>query len=201
MLTTFHWCAVTIVAAAEMSELTILSMHGDRAFRPDPGTLCIVTELGDTLIFSDQPDPNSADCVEYELSSFLPEQNCWVISETFLEDQVIHLVNCTNGRTAHAVSLPEPSSDGHRLLCTEEDILLGTLRNSLQIWRVDPDSLVLEFQYSQEPWGPVCARWAGDSLILFDVHTSYGDREECTSSPGSLRLADDGIWRQAGRAD
>lgn len=188
-------CTVAMVAAAETAELSILSMYGDRAFRPCTGTLCIVTELGDTLVFTDQPDPGyMEDYVVYELSSFLPEQNCWVITETFYEWAVTLLVNGRNGVITDAVSIPEPSPDGTRLLCTYEDIVVGMLRNVMQVWRVHPDSLVLEFQFRNEPWGPLGAGWAGDSLIVFDSLVFHKSLDEFSYHPGSLRLSADGIW-------
>ncbi|MDM7992202.1 MAG: hypothetical protein QUS11_02705 [Candidatus Fermentibacter sp.] len=188
-------CTMAIAAVAETSELSILSTYGDRAFRPGPGTLCIVTELGDTLVFTDQSDPEyMEDYAVYELSDFLPEQNCWVITESFCGWDVIHLVNGLNGGITDAVSLPEPSPDGTRLLCTHKDIVVGMLWNVMQIWRVYPDSLVLEFQYRNEPWGPLGAGWAGDGLIVFDSLIFHKSLDEFSHHPGSLRLSADGIW-------
>ena len=188
-------CAMAIAAAAETSELSILSTYGDRAFRPGPGTLCIVTEPGDTLVFNDQSDPEyMEDYAVYELSAFLPEQDIWVITGTFCEWAVTLLVNGSNGSITNAVSIPEPSPDGTRLLCTYEDIVASMLRNVMQVWRVDPDSLALEFQCRNEPWGPLGAGWASDSLIVFDSLVFRKSLDEFGHRPGSLRLSADGIW-------
>lgn len=195
-------CAMAIAAAAETTELSILSMYGDRAFRPDPGTLCIVTDQGDTLVFADQPDPEGLEDYEvYELCAYLPEQNCWVITDSFLGWGITLLVNGSNGFITNAVSNPEPSPDGTRLLCTHEDIVVGMLRNVLQVWRVDPDSLVLEFQFRDEPWGPLDAGWTGDSLIVFDSLLYHKSLDEYSRLPGSLRLSTDGIWILDDEAD
>ena len=188
-------CAMAVVAAAQRLERSTLSTYGDRAFRPDPGTLCIVTEQGDTLVFADQSDPEfMEDYAVFELSSFLPEQNCWVITKTLCEWAVTLLVNGSSGCTVEAVSHPEPSPDGTRLLCTQDETTMGILQSGLQVWRVDPDSLVLEFQYRDEPWWPVDVEWAGDSLINFEMLTFAALQNEFSSYPWSLRLSADGVW-------
>ena len=195
-------CTMAVVAAAEVPESSLLATYRDRAFRPDPGTLCIVTGQGDTLVFADQPDPKYMEDYEvFDLTAFLPEQNCWVVTKTYCEWAVTLLVNGSSGRTAQAVSPPEPGPGGSRLLCTSEDIVLGELRNGLQVWRVDPDSLSLEFEFRNEPWGPVDAGWVGDSLIVFDMLYPDGQEGEYTTSPGSLRLSADGVWTPHDEAD
>ena len=186
---------MAVVAAAQRSEHSTLSLYGDRAFRPDSCTLCIVTDLGDTLVFADQPGPEyMEDYAVYELSSFLPEQNCWVIAKTCYEWAVTLLVDGTDGSINGAISHPETSPDGTRLLCANEDIMVGYLSNGIQVWRVDPDSLALEFQDLDVPWGPVDAGWAGDSLIVFGKLTYDMHLNEYSTRPGSLRLSADGVW-------
>jgi hypothetical protein len=195
-------CMMATVAAAQGSEDSILSMYGDRAFRPDSGTLCIVTDRGDTLVFVDQIDTDYLeDYAVYELSSFLPEQNCWVITKTLCEWAVTLLVNGSSGCTVEAVSHPEPSPDGTRLLCTQDETTVGILQSGLQVWRVDPDSLVLEFQYRDEPWWPVDVEWTGDSLIVFEMLTFAALQYEFSSYPWSLRLSADGVWTPYDESD
>lgn len=189
-------CTMTFVAAAQRSEPSTLSLYGDRAFRPDSVTLCIVTDQGDTLVFADQLDPKYMENYEtFELCSFLPEQNCWVIAKTGYEWAITLLVDGFDGGITPAISHPEPSPDGTRLLCANEDIMVGFRYNGIQVWRVDPDSLVREFQDLDVPWGPVSAGWASDSLIVFDRLTYDVHQDEYSTSPGSLRLSGDGIWR------
>jgi hypothetical protein len=195
-------CTMTIVGAEKRAEHSILSMYGDRAFRPDSGTLCIVTDQVDTLVFSDHVDTDCLEDIEaFELCSFLPEQNCWVISKTCYEWAIMLLVEGSDGSKSHAVSDPEPSPDGTRLLCTFEDILAEFYCNSIQVWRVDRDGLVIEFQDLDVPWGPVHAGWAGDSLIVFEKLTYDWHLDEYTTRPGSLELSEDGTWTSDDEAD
>jgi hypothetical protein len=170
-------------------------VYPDRAFRPDSCTLCIITDPGDTLVFRDQRDTDYIeDFAVYELLSFLPEQDCWVISKVCYEWAITLLVDGSDGSTTEAVSHPEPSPDGTRLLCANVDIMAGFLDNGIQVWRMDRDSLVLEFQDLSVPWGPDEARWAGDSLIVFQKRTYDWELEEFSSRPGWLELSGDGTW-------
>ncbi len=59
---------------------------------------------------------------------------------------------------------------------------------------MDPDSLVLEFQDLDVPWGPVDAEWIDDGRIEFEKLTFDCVRNRYSSRPGWLELSDDGIW-------
>ena len=195
-------CTMAVVVAAQSSEQSTLSMYGDRAFRPDNMTLCIIVDSGDTLTFSNQPWSGSEESnTDYELLDYLPAQNIWVIKETGWEYWVNYLVSGSDGEIHDAVSFPHPSPDGTRLLCFFEDLVAGFTWNGIQIWRVDGGHLVLEFQNLSVPWGPVDAEWIDDGRIEFEKLTFDYVRNRYSSRPGWLELSDDGIWMLDDEAD
>lgn len=194
-------CTMTVNAGG-MSEQSILDLYGDRAFRPDSCTLCIITDSGDTLVFSDRTDIEFVeDFAVFELKAFLPEQNYWVVEKVCYEWKITHLVAGSDGSITDSISSPTPSPDGTRLLCFFEDIMVGFMDNGFQVWRLDQDSLVLEFQDLAVPWGPVGAEWESDSLIVFEKLTYDWDLREPSTRPGSLELSGDGIWMPDDEAD
>jgi hypothetical protein len=193
-------CEMTLTAAAGMSEVTLLDLYGDMAFRPDSSTLCIITAQGDTLVFSDDTDPEYLEgLVEYTLLSYLQEQNYWVVESMCYEWVEYLLINCNNGFIAYALSSPDPSPDGTRFYCSID--YLGLMENGIQIWRVDPDSLALEFEDLALPWAPINAVWEGDSAIVFEKLSYDSDAGDYITRPGRLELVSDGTWRPDDPAD
>jgi hypothetical protein len=209
MLLMILLCEVTTTGDSLQPEQAILELYGNAAFRPDSTTLCIITALGDTLFFTDGRVPENVEGYfdslsmsdSYSLVSHLPEQNCWVIEHSGYEWIEWLLVNGENGRICTAISTPEPSPDGTRLLCAMEDIMAGFIDNGIQVWRIDEDSLALEFQDTAVPWGPTNAAWENDSTVVFEK-LEYGlDTGSFTTRPGRLVLSDDGTWMPDDPAD
>jgi hypothetical protein len=79
--------------------------------------------------------------------------------------------------------------------------MAGFVDNGIQVWRLDRDSLVLEFQDLEVEWGPVSAEWESDSLIVFEKLTYDWDLYEPSTRPGWLELSGDGIWMPDDEAD
>ncbi len=195
-------CTIAVVAAAQGPEDSILAMYGDRVSRPGAGTLCIVTDQGDTLTFRDLTAVEDGEnyCV-HELREFLRDQNIWVIVKGCYEWTETLLVDGSDGSQTVVVSTPVPSPDGTRLLCSNEDIIAGFDDNGIQVWRADRDSLVLEFEDLDVPWGPAGARWENDSLIVFLKRTFDREQDLYNARPGWLELSGDGTWLTDDPAD
>lgn len=184
-----------IASAWTPSEELILNNHGETIFRPDSMTLCIVTTEGDTLVFADTPHTLEIDnSCSYEAISWLPQQNYWVILIIGHEWQEKMLVNGVNGRIYRTVSMPVISPDGTRFLCFNGDQVAGFDDNGIHIWRIDADSLALEFSDLNVGWEPRKMEWISDSVIVFEKMYYYWRNHDAKYLPGRLELSGDGTW-------
>lgn len=186
---------VALHVAAAGSEQSILESYGDRAFRPEESTLCILTGDGDTVVFQDSRNIKFAENYAcWTLVDYLPEQDYWVVEMAGYEWMEWRLVSGSTGKSYTAISTPLPSPGGTRLLCHKEDITACFIENGIQVWRVDPDGLVLEFEDVNVPWGPVDAGWEDDSTIVFQKMTYDYETWEMLTRPGRLELSAEGRW-------
>ena len=185
-----------MTASAWMSEEGIFRLYGEMVFRPDSTTLCIITTGGDTLSFVDIPYPETyGDYNVYTVISYFPEQNYWVLYIDGFEWINWLLVNGNNGREDIASSEPSLSPGGTRLLCKSADLEVGEYyANGIQIWRIDEDSLALEFEDLDMPWEPHIVKWITDSVIV--LNKAYWDwsTHEVEIHPGRLELYSDETW-------
>ena len=189
-------------ASAVMLEHTILDHYGDMISRPDSTTLLIFTTQGDTVVFKDSDDIQYAlDFARYRAVDYNRELNYWVVEMGGYEWMEWRVVNGATGVVDTTISVPVPSPDGSRLLCYKEDITACFLYNGIQVWRIDPEGLILEFEDVDVPWGPVEARWQDDSTIVFGKMTYDYDTWEMQTEPGSLTLSPDGQWLPDDPAD
>ena len=187
--------SIILTASAWMSEESIFTNFGEMAFRPDSMTLCIVTTGGDTIVFADTPySVRTDEFYAYSVISYLPEQNYWVIQIDGYEWQEWLLVNGENGREYITISEPTPSPDGARLLCAKGDQVACFIDNGIQIWRIDADSLILEFNDLDVRWEPQKQEWISDSVIVFDKMYYDWRTYELKYFPGRLELFSDSVW-------
>lgn len=191
--------ALTILAAASyglMSEEALLEINGDRVFRPEPGVLCIIAGSGDTLVFADSGNDieYAEELSTYRLVDYLPGQEFWVLEVYGYEWVDWRLVNAATGAVDTTISTPVPSPDGKRLFCHMEDISAGFIPNGIQVWRVDPDGLTLEFEDVTVPWGPINGSWDGDSTIVFEKMYYDPETWDVLTRPGRLELNSEGTW-------
>lgn len=187
-------CCIAAGAASSPEQALLAGSYG-MAFRPGPGTLCIVTTLGDTVSFSDDMDTGYIleDFRIHTLVARLPEQDYWVVHQAGYEWTGWILVNGSDGRSVEAISMPIPSPDGNRLLCASQDIMAGFVENGIQIWQVQPGGLVLEFHDLTMQWGPENASWESDSAIVLDMLVYDWELGEAATYPTRLELVQ-GVW-------
>lgn len=171
-------------------------------FRPDSETLCIITTRGDTLAYRDTLDPQYAeDYVYHTLYSYLPEQNYWLILKTYYEGGSWLLVNGASGIENIVTARPILSPDGTRLACFNANLQgVGYNFNEIELWRIDTDSLILEFRNVDLPWSPMKATWKNDSTLIFEK-CMLDENWECVTHPGQLVLSGSGTWVPADMAD
>lgn len=189
--------SIILTAFASMSEESILNNYSEMVFRPDSMTLCILTTEGDTLVFADTPYELRTDWFDvYSVISYLQEQDYyyWVIQIVGYEWIEWLLVNGRNGRTERTISVPILSPDGTRLLCAQADQVACFIENGIQIWRIDADSLVLEFSDLDVAWEPHHIEWINDSVIILDKVFYDWRSWNKKLLPGRLELSGDGTW-------
>jgi len=188
--------SIVMTASAWMSEETIFTHYGEMVFRPDSTTLCIITTCGDTLSFVDIPYSETyGDYNVYTVISYFPEQNYWVLHIHGFEGIDWLLVNGNNGREDLTISEPTLSPGGTRFLCVSADLEVGEYyANGIQIWRIDEDSLALEFEDLDMPWEPHIVEWITDSVIVLNKEYWDWSTHEVEIQPGQLELSSDGTW-------
>jgi hypothetical protein len=168
-----------------------------RVFKPDSSTLCILTTEGDTVTFSDTSEIDEISYFKmFTLVGRLPEQDYWVVQMSGHEWGEYLLVSGKNGSYSRAISVPVPSPDGCRLLCAYRDIIACFVDNGIQIWRIDPDSLALEYSALDEEWGPSEAEWVDDSSIIFDMITVDWETWDIHVNSGKIVMTENGCWEE-----
>jgi len=194
-ITTVLISSIIMTASAGITEESILNNHRETIFRPDSMTLCVLTTEGDTLVFADTDHSLEIDnSCAYEVISWLPQQNYWVILIIGHEWQQKLLVNGVNGRMYRTVSMPLISPDGTRLLCFNADQVACFDDNGIHIWRIDTDTLALEFEDLDVGWEPRQMEWMSDSVIIFEKMYYYWRTYDAKYLPGRLELSSDGTW-------
>jgi len=187
---------LTVPALAILGEEDLL-MTMDSAFRDSPDVLSITTDDGGTVTFrnSSQTKEGLGDAYYY-LIDYHPEVNFWTVEMHGYEWMEWYAVSGANGNTTTTIGPPVPSPDGSRLLCAMEDITAGFIYNGIQIWNINEDqTLTLEFEDLEVPWGPLNAEWADESTVVFQKFAYDWDTYEEYTTPGKLKLDEQGIWR------
>lgn len=98
------------------------------------------------------------------------------------------------GEMRTAISASAVSPDGTRRLCSMMDIMAAFVDNVIQVWRITPHGLELEFQDISVPWGPRETRRDGDSAITFVQVSCDRYNGIYTYRPGMLELTGGGHW-------
>ncbi len=181
------------------AEDVLIMNSGGKAFRPDSVTLSIVSETGDTLTFRNPVfiDDYAHTCYN-RLVGYFPEVAYWVVELTGYEWSEWQLINGVTGIAQSAISAPVLSPDGKRFLCSYRDVIAAFNYNGIQIWRIEQDSLIPEFEILDEMclWGPADVRWESDTSITFNMLNVNWDYFKAASRPGRLELSGEGTWEQ-----
>ncbi len=147
------------------SEDSLLSEYSTMVFRPDPESLCFVLSSGDSLCISNSISSMYAD---HKLCGYLPDANYFTVRKFGLECSFFLLINCSSGHRTLALSPPVQSPDGNRLLCAWSSPRgCSFYRNGIQIFRIEGDSLVMEFSGLDCRWYPERVRWLSDTAVAY----------------------------------
>ncbi|MCK5037199.1 MAG: hypothetical protein KAS73_14980 [Candidatus Sabulitectum sp.] len=146
------------------SEDSLLSEYSAMVFRPDPESLCFVLSSGDTLCISNSISSMYA---VHKLCGYLPDANYFTVDIFGFEYSLFLLINCNSGYRTFAVSPPVQSPDGNRLLCAWRSPIGNFYENGIQIFRIEGDSLVMEFSGTCYNWCTERVRWLSDTAVAY----------------------------------
>ena len=167
-------------------EDTLLSEYSEVVSRPDPDSLFFVLDSGDTLALSNS---NAV----HTLCGYQPDVNYFTVNVFGFEYSLFMLVNCNNGSKFFAVSPPIQSPDGQRLLCAwSSPAGYSFYQNGIQIFRLEEDSLVLEFSGTDCNWYPETVRWLSNTAVAYSRLPLFSSDSTLEGSTISLDVA--GNW-------
>ncbi|MCU0623105.1 MAG: hypothetical protein MUF53_04485 [Gemmatimonadaceae bacterium] len=134
--------------------------------------------------------PDRPDGEWFSYRGFLAQANHHVLHVQFYEGDGYLLVHTRTGATTPSVGLPVLSPDARRIAAANVDLDAEYSPTALQIWRVEADRLVLEWErdFVQQPvtpdrlWGPGDLTWVSPTELR--VSRDYG----MAGPRGSARL-------------
>lgn len=190
-----------------VSEDSLLSEYSATFFRPDQDNLCFVNASGDTLCFSDSISMGDESLwASHELCGYLPDENFFTVRILGFEYSLFLLVNVHSGWSTFALSPPVQSPDGERLLCAcNSPIGYSFYEIGIQIFRIEADSLVMEFSGTNCDWYPERVRWLSDNevaysrLPLFPSDPALEGGTICLDSAGNWIPNQPDHWSSANR--
>jgi hypothetical protein len=117
-------------------------------------------------------------------SGWLPTIQYHVVERWGYEDYGVLLVNARTGWRTHTYALPVPSPDSKWLAVTSVDLDARYIPTKTEIWHVQPDSLVLNWErtfaesgtYTDNDWGLANPRWLSATRIMFQREYRFGAR-------------------------
>jgi len=156
---------------------------GHQGVRRRAAELLIPLVRGDTLSLHDSLSDNPRG-VWYAYREYMPSINYHLIALQYYEGGTYLLVNGRTGKTTFSNGLPVVSPDARRLAAGNVDLEAEFSPTTLQIWRVELDSLALEFEYNfltkaqvaDSTWGPGQVVWLSPNEIRLTKEYGFGKR-------------------------
>ena len=150
------WAGATSMAAMRCArdphgpedEAAALRASAGRVSR-DGGLLRLTTTAG-PIEFRDtecgEKIPSSADCRKYNLVADLPDHGFYVVSASYYEGGVYHLVDANTGRDTELQGFPQFAPDGARFVTVTGDD--PYMFNGVEVWRVSATGPSREARYA-----------------------------------------------------
>ena len=132
--------------------------------------------------------------IAYRYLGYVEAIDQHVVRVSLFEGSDHVLVDGTTTNQTHVLGYPVMAPGGARFATSSFDMVAGHDPNGLQIWRVHPDRLSLEWEIrGGSSWGPEEVRWVSDSALRF-VRVVAGPRPArvetvLTVAPDSLAIA------------
>lgn len=173
--------STTVTSAHRPSRDTSLAEGGHGALRRG-AELVIPLLHGDTLSLRDSA-PDTPTGVWHSYRAYLPSISYHVVEVQFYEGGTYLLVNATSGKTTFSNGLPIVSPDNRRIAAGNVDLEAEYSPTTLQVWRLESDSLALEWEHdflaggpaTDSTWGPSELRWLAPTEIRLTKQYALGE--------------------------
>ncbi len=127
-------------------------------------TLTITVRNGRPVLLVDSLDENSVGW-EYLYSGRVQAAKAHLIAIQLYEGGGFILVSEETGRVSEIDAPPILSPDRMRFVTVSADTEAGYNPNRVQIYRLDADSVILEWQTEPSAWEPTDPRWLNDTTV------------------------------------
>jgi hypothetical protein len=190
--------------AAELCDTIDNALQCGRAIEAHqlPGAPTGVHRTGDSLVlplldggvatFVDDARPSSGEANYHTYRTYYAAIGYYLLAHYMYEGGQYVLVNRRNGQRQAVFGVPVLSPDNQRLAVANADLDAQYTPNVLQVWRVEPDGLRLEWQVRPDDWGAENAYWLGPDTVAF-TRVRRCDGVPC-EEPARLVHATEG-WR------
>jgi len=138
---------------------------------------------GGTLSLRDSA-PDMPTGVWYTYRTHLPSIRYHVVEVHYYEGGTYLLVNGRSGKKTFSNGLPVVSPDNRRVAAGNVDLEAEFSPTTVQVWRLEGDSLTLEWEHnflasgaaSDSTWGPGDVRWQTRTEIVLTKEYGFGQR-------------------------
>jgi hypothetical protein len=152
--------------------------------RRDGERLLIRLTGGETLALTNAPDSADVAGASYSYVGHLQPIAHHLIEVQYYEGRSFLLINQRTGRRTVIAGQPSISPDSLRIVTTSVDLEAGYDPTEIAVWRVDGDSLVLEWRldprtvvaHPDSAWGPTDAAWITATEIRVNKEHRFGRR-------------------------
>lgn len=175
----------------------LLIQSDGRAIRTEAG-IAIRTEDGVEVL---EDDTTSADeFVRYRYGGYRPEVRQHLVHADFYEGHAVVAVDARTGSQTDLLDLPAVSPDSARLAAANVDLVAAYTPSGLQVWRVTPTGLEVEWALDGGGrWGASAPKWISADRLAFVFHTLDEATMELRNQPAVLELRRDGMTVRLGR--
>mgnify|MGYP001060556717 CR=1 FL=1 len=139
-------------------------------------------------------DAGGPENVFYSYRDHLKDAGYHVVDVHYWEGSAHILVDDSTGRETRVMGPPVASPDGRRLVVASAAGVAGYSPNELQVWRVTPAGLELEWEVQPDDWGAADPRWIDARTVRFQrTRHDCANNEPVCYDEAMLRLRD-GEW-------
>jgi hypothetical protein len=114
--------------------------------------------------FTNNPDHNSDDFIEYHLSEVNNKFVTLIIY--YYESFEYMVVNCETGKSFKTWGLPVFNKERTMAVAGNFDLMAGFTNNGIQLFGQDAGGWNLKMQWIVDDWGPGYLAWMNDSVIV-----------------------------------
>lgn len=176
-------------ACSRAVERALLSKGADRVTRTGDTLVIRLSDGGERTLVDRGTD---AKTVRLTYGGYLDRIGYHLVNVHLYESGTYLLIDDATGQEMRAAAPPVVSPDGRRVVIASHEGEAGYRPNVLQVWRVTPDGLFVEWDARPEDWGAVDARWEDTATVRFVKATRCELRDVCRAE-ATLRLRD-GEW-------